>query len=78
MSEDIIKLLALVFVGIVGYLYAQRGQKAALRENRLESIVKEKENAEQTEKKVRSTPLGDLIRAANERLRKRRSPGADE
>jgi len=74
MTEDIIKLLALVFCAVVGYRYSQRQQKASLRVNLLKSVVEERSEHEQVEKAIQSASLPDLIRRANDRLRKRRPP----
>ena len=78
MTEDMLKLLALVFVGVVGYLYGQRGQKASMRINLLKSVVEEKNEEAEITQKIHNASLPDLIRRANDRLRKRRPPGQDE
>jgi len=73
MSEYGFKVLALVSALIVGYFYARKGKpQAAMRVNLLNSMKEVQDDDNSVAENIKETPLSELIRHANIRLRKRR------
>jgi len=77
MSEDFFKLLALIFCAGVGYLYAWRKHKDE-QQSILNRVLREEQNDKAEIKEIiGGTSTHELIRHANERLRKRRASDDD-
>jgi len=77
MSPDFMKFLALLIAGVVGYLWALRSRKEQDAQT-IERIDHEiQENEREVKTRLSEASIDELVRDANERLRKRRSSGDD-
>ena len=72
MNDDILKVLALLFFGVVGYFWAWRKHARENENVLLRNVIEEQNEKRKIEETLRATPIDELIRHANERLRKKR------